>query len=64
MNSEQRELYIYTPDGECMLVELFITEDTVNIVFGNKRLDIKRESAFDLADAILMILANDEKFYD
>ena len=48
------EFYVFKPTGEMILVEIFNNNDCVSLVFGGKRLDLNPESAFDLADALLM----------
>ena len=57
-----RDLYLHSPSGEVTLVEIFEEGGKVTIIIGNSvRLDLERNSAYDLADALLMI-ANEADF--
>ena len=60
---ETRELYIHTPAGDSMLVEIYENAGSVSITIGGRPMEIEKESAFELADAILMV-ANDASFYE
>ena len=50
-----KEFYIYTPSGDALLVEIFEESNTINIMFAGRRLQITKDSAYDLADALLMV---------
>ena len=56
----KKELYLESVSGNMSLVEVFADNDTLSIMIGEgKRYDITLESAFDLADALMMV-ANEE----
>ena len=59
LSQKEEELYLHTPNGGSILVEMFTTEKTMNIVFGDRRIDLYKSSAYELADAILLTLASD-----
>tara|TARA_Y100000289_G_C3915471_1_gene147161 strand:+ start:91 stop:297 length:207 start_codon:yes stop_codon:yes gene_type:complete len=60
----KRQFYVNTPDGDTILTEVFQEDDKVTILLGeNKRIDLDVESAFELADTLL-ILANDMGGYE
>tara|TARA_B100000214_G_C23799446_1_gene549679 strand:+ start:451 stop:630 length:180 start_codon:yes stop_codon:yes gene_type:complete len=55
LKSLPREFYIHSPDGGSVLVEIFEAFGYVNIVLAGKRFTLEKDSAFELADALLMI---------
>ena len=52
------EFYIHTSSGELALVEIFNEFGYVSLIVAGKRMDLERDSAFDLADALLMAADN------
>ena len=64
MPFNKKQFYINTPEGDMILTEVFQEEDTVTILLGeDKRIDLDIDSAFELADTLL-ILTNDMGGYD
>jgi len=55
---DREEVYVSTPSGDVTLVEVFREKKRVMIIFGETRIDLDLDSAFDLANAILL-MAND-----
>ena len=59
MSFNRKQFYINTPEGDVILTEVFQEEGTVTILLGeNHRIDLDADSAFELADTLL-ILANE-----
>lgn len=59
MSFNRKQFYINTPEGDVILTEVFQEENTVTILLGEKhRIDLDADSAFELADTLL-ILANE-----
>tara|TARA_B100000214_G_scaffold268036_1_gene198812 strand:- start:14313 stop:14513 length:201 start_codon:yes stop_codon:yes gene_type:complete len=52
---EIREVMLRTSSGNFVVLELVRHNKFVSISFGDKRIDIDADSAFDLADALTMI---------
>jgi hypothetical protein len=59
MTFSKRCMYINTPSGDSILAELFQEGRSVTILLGDHhRIDLDADSAFELADCLL-ILANE-----
>ncbi len=59
MSFNRKQFYINTPEGDVILTEVFQEEGTVTILLGEShRIDLDADSAFELADTLL-ILANE-----
>ena len=52
--NSSKEFYVYTPSAEAMLVEIFEESKVVSLIIGNNRIDLRIDSALELADALLM----------
>lgn len=64
MSFNKKQFYINTPEGDMILTEIFQEEGTVTILLGgDKRIDLDIDSAFELADTLL-ILTSDMGGYD
>ncbi len=64
MSFNKKQFYINTPEGDMILTEVFQEEGTVTILLGeDKRIDLDIDSAFELADTLL-ILTNDMGEHD
>ena len=62
---EKKEFYIHSPAGDSMLVEMYEELGSVTVLIGdNMRLDLDYGSAFDLADALMVIANSMESYYD
>lgn len=65
MHRNEKQFYLNTPAGDAILVEAFVEKNSVTILLGDKhRIDLDLESAFDLADALLMLVNDGETLYD
>jgi hypothetical protein len=60
MSFVNREFYVYTPDGDVLLVEIVGNSKTISLTVGGARMDLEVNSAFDLADAIIQIASDME----
>ena len=58
---QKTEFYLQTRSGASFLVELYEDSGNVVLIIGDKRYDITANSAFDLADALLLISSYSEK---
>ena len=58
MNKNLVEVYVSNPSGDVSLVEIFPTNNTVSISVLGRRFDLTDESAFDLADALIMVASD------
>ena len=64
MSFNKKQFYINTPEGDMILTEVFQEEGTVTILLGeDRRIDLDIDSAFELADTLL-ILTNDMGEHD
>ena len=62
MSYNKREFYIQTPEGDSILAEIFNERESVTIILaGERRIDLDPESAYELAD--LLLLAANESGY-
>ena len=58
---EPSKFYISSSTGDLTLVEIYKTNDKVlTIIIGDSKYEIEQESAYDFADAILMMVSEDE----
>tara|TARA_B100000686_G_C16732637_1_gene941651 strand:+ start:1318 stop:1509 length:192 start_codon:yes stop_codon:yes gene_type:complete len=48
-----KNFYIYTLEGEMLLVEIVELGEGISVIIGDKRLDLEMESALDLADTLI-----------
>jgi hypothetical protein len=60
MSFVNREIYVYTPAGDVLLVEIVGNSKTISLTVGGTRMDLEVNSAFDLADAIIQIASEME----
>ena len=52
----KKELYIYTSEGDILLMEVFSENGNVSLILAGKtRIDLTLDSAFDLADALIQV---------
>ena len=61
MKSEKNSFYIYSPDGDVMLGEIF--EDatgTVTLLIGENRYELDRDSASELGEKLIFATMNGE----
>tara|TARA_Y100000114_G_scaffold157263_1_gene188581 strand:+ start:220 stop:423 length:204 start_codon:yes stop_codon:yes gene_type:complete len=59
MSFNKKNFYLHTPSGEMMLVEAFLRDENMTILFGQEnRIDLNLESAFELADCLLLLLSD------
>ena len=62
---DRKEFYIQSPAGDSMLVEMYEELGSVTVLIGDgTRLDLDYASAFDLADALMVMANNMESYYD
>jgi len=62
---DKKEFYIQSPAGDSMLVEIYEELGSVTVLIGDStRLDLDYASAFDLADALMVMANNMESYYD
>ena len=62
---DRKEFYIQSPAGDSTLVEIYEELGSVTVLIGdNMRLDLDYASAFDLADALMIMANNMESHYD
>lgn len=62
--TSKKQFYINTPEGDMILTEVFNENNSVTILLGNThRIDLDIDSAFELADTLL-ILANETENHD
>ncbi len=56
MAFNKKQFYINTPEGDAILTEVFQEENIITILIGeDNRIDLDIDSAFDLADSLLMM---------
>lgn len=55
MRDESTEFYLYSLDGQVLLVEISEFDGGVSVTIADRRLDLESESAFELADALIQI---------
>ena len=53
MKDLNKNFYIYTLEGEMLLVEIVELGEGISVIIGDKRLDLEMESALDLADTLI-----------
>ena len=57
---DKKQFYLNTPDGDLLLTEVFRDKKSVTILIGDKyRLDLDMDSAFDLADSLLILTSEE-----
>ena len=54
MLTSTREFYLHTSTGDILLVEIFEENGIVTVIVAGKRVGITKESAYELADSLLM----------
>tara|TARA_B100001094_G_scaffold280966_1_gene292119 strand:+ start:2618 stop:2818 length:201 start_codon:yes stop_codon:yes gene_type:complete len=57
---ELDSLYIYSPDGDALLVELYGADGSFTIDFGDYKVCMDYESAHELAEKILYTTMEDD----
>ena len=50
-----KEVYVETPAGDLFLLEVSTKNRSIILSFKDKEIEITRDSAFDIADALLLI---------
>ncbi len=59
MSLSKKSFYVNKPSGELILVEAFLRENAMTLLFGqDNRIDLSTESAFELADSLLILLSD------
>tara|TARA_Y100000287_G_scaffold185914_1_gene190715 strand:+ start:11159 stop:11362 length:204 start_codon:yes stop_codon:yes gene_type:complete len=62
MSYNKKQFYMNTPSGDSILTEIFQENKSVTILLGgNNRIDLDLDSAFELAD-LLILIANEGRF--
>lgn len=57
---DSEKFYISSIEGDMMLVEIFKPSgDEVTIIIGDKRYDLDTQSAYEFADALLILASDD-----
>ena len=60
---EPSKFYISSSTGDLTLVEIYKTDSkTLTIIIGDAKYEIEQESAYDFADAILMMVSDDDEW--
>jgi len=58
---EPNKFYVSNSTGDLTLVEIYKTGDnSLTIIIGSTKYEVDRSSAYDFADAILMMVSEDE----
>jgi len=53
---EKKNFYINTSEGDMILAEVFLENNSVTLLLGEDyRIDLDADSAFELADSLLII---------
>jgi len=53
---DKKNFYINTSEGDMILTEVFLENNSVTLLFGEDyRIDLDADSAFELADSLLII---------
>tara|TARA_R100001510_G_C7601156_1_gene167689 strand:+ start:65 stop:262 length:198 start_codon:yes stop_codon:yes gene_type:complete len=53
---EKKNFYISTSEGDMILAEVFLENNSVTLLLGEDyRIDLDADSAFELADSLLII---------
>lgn len=61
MKTQKNEFYLSTPDGDIILAEVFSDGNTFTLLMADKqRFDLSMNSAYELADNILLAISRDE----
>ncbi len=56
MSLDKKNFYINTSEGDMILTEVFLENNSVTLLFGEDyRIDLDADSAFELADSLLII---------
>ncbi len=56
MSLEKKNFYISTSEGDMILAEVFLENNSVTLLLGEDyRIDLDADSAFELADSLLII---------
>ena len=55
MLSFNKEVYVETPSGDIYLLEVSTKNKSIILSFNEKEIEITKDSAFDIADALLLI---------
>ena len=56
MSLDKKNFYINTSEGDMILTEVFLENNSVTLLFGEDyRIDLDTDSAFELADSLLII---------
>jgi hypothetical protein len=50
-----KEVYVETPSGDVYLLEVSTKNKSILLSFNEKEIEITKDSAFDIADALLLI---------
>ena len=59
---QEKQIYLNTPAGDLILVEIVQKNNTTSILIGDDYcLDLDLQSALDLADEILMITSDERE---
>lgn len=59
----QKQFYLVSPAGDFTMVEIFKENNALSLLIGpDYRIDIDLDSAFDLADSLLMVAGEMEHF--
>ena len=65
MDFEKREFYLTSPSGDVTLVEAYLRNNQITILFGTEqRIDLNLTSAFELADCLLMLLGGAGDYHE
>ena len=61
MRTEPSKFYISNSSGDLTLIELYKTDrQGVTLIIGDKRYELDDVSAYDLADALIMVVSEGE----
>ncbi len=55
MLSYNKEVYVETPSGDIYLLEVSTKNKSIILSFNENEIEITKDSAFDIADALLLI---------
>ncbi len=56
MSLDKKNFYINTSEGDIILTEVFLENNSITLLFGEDyRIDLDADSAFELADSLLII---------
>ncbi len=50
-----KEVYVETPSGDVYLLEVYTKNKSIILSFNEREVEITKDSAFDIADALLLI---------